>query len=68
MGLTAFYMKEHGIPLRGIVFNHFKPGDVMQEDNLKMCEHLTGSKVIACVREGDTELNISVEDLKRLYE
>lgn len=68
VGLTAFYMKEHGIPLRGIVFNHFKPGDVMQEDNLKMCEHLTGSKVIACVREGDTELNISVEDLKRLYE
>lgn len=68
VGLTAFYMKEHGIPLRGIVFNHFKPGDVMQEDNLKMCEHLTGAKVIACVREGDTELNISVEDLKRLYE
>ena len=68
VGLTAFYMKEHGIPLRGIVFNHFKPGDVMQEDNRKMCEHLTGSKVIACVREGDTELNISVEDLKRLYE
>ncbi len=68
VGLTAFYMKEQGIPLRGIVFNHFKPGDVMQEDNLKMCEHLTGAKVIACVREGDTELNISVEDLKRLYE
>ena len=68
VGLTAFYMKEHGIPLRGIIFNHFKLGDVMQEDNLKMCEHLTGAKVIACVREGDTELNISVEDLKRLYE
>ena len=32
VGLTAFYMKEQGIPLRGIVFNHFKPGDVMQED------------------------------------
>ena len=68
VGLTAFYMKEKGIPLKGIIFNHFKPGDVMQEDNRNMCEHLTGAKVIACVREGDTELNISVEDLKRLYE
>lgn len=67
-GLTAFYMKEHDIPLKGIIFNHFKPGDVMQEDNLKMCEHLTGAKVIACVRDGDTELNISAENLKRLYE
>lgn len=68
VGLTAFYMKEHDIPLKGIIFNHFKPGDVMQEDNLKMCEHLTGAKVIACVRDGDTELNISAENLKRLYE
>lgn len=68
VGLTAFYMKEHDIPLKGIIFNHFKPGDVMQEDNRKMCEHLTGARVIACVREGDTELDISAEDLKRLYE
>ena len=33
VGLTAFYMREHDIPLKGIIFNHFKPGDVMQEDN-----------------------------------
>ena len=68
VGLTAFYMREHDIPLKGIIFNHFKPGDVMQEDNLKMCRHLTGTEVIACVREGDTELDISAEDLKSLYE
>ncbi len=68
VGLTAFYMREHDIPLKGIIFNHFKPGDVMQEDNRKMCEHLTGARVIACVREGDTELDISAEDLKSLYE
>lgn len=68
VGLTAFYMKEHGIPLKGIIFNHFIPGDIMQEDNLKMCEYLTGAKVIACVRDGDTELNISAELLKSLYE
>lgn len=68
VGLTAFFMKEQGIPLKGIIFNHFIPGDVMQEDNLKMCEHLTGVKVVACVRDGDTELNISAELLKSFYE
>ncbi|MDD6036657.1 MAG: dethiobiotin synthase [Lachnospiraceae bacterium] len=68
VGLTAFYMKEHGIPLRGIIFNHYKPGDVMQEDNIKMCEYLTGEKVVACVKDTDTELDISVEALKALYE
>ena len=68
VGLTAFYMKEKGIPLKGIIFNHFKPGDVMQEDNRNMCEHLTGARVIACVQEGDTELDISAEDLKKLYD
>lgn len=68
VGLTAYYMKKHKIPLRGIVFNHYKPGDVIQEDNRKMCEYLTGVEVIACVRDGDTELDISAEALKSLYE
>lgn len=67
VGLTAFFMREHDIPLKGIIFNHFIPGDAMQEDNLKMCEFLTGTKVIACVRDKDTELNISADDLKKLY-
>ncbi len=67
VGLTAFYMREAGIPLKGILFNHYKPGDRMQEDNRKMCEYLTGVKVVACVRDGDTELDIPVERLKALY-
>ncbi len=67
VGLTAFYMKEHNIPLRGIIFNHYKPGDRLHEDNLKMCEHLTGAKVVACVKDGDKELDISVRNLKLLY-
>lgn len=40
----------------------------MQEDNLKMCEYLTGVKVIACVKEGDLELDISASLLQSLYE
>lgn len=66
--LTSFYMKAKGIPVKGIIFNNFRPGDVMHEDNLKMCEYLTGEKVIACVKKGDTELDIPVETLMSLYE
>lgn len=67
VGLTAFYMKEKKIPLRGIIFNHFQPGNQLHKDNLNMCEAVTGVKVMACVREGDRELNISPELLKALY-
>ena len=60
-------MKEKDIPVRGIVFNHYEPGNVLHEDNRKMCEYLTGVKVVACVRDGDRELDISLEALKSLY-
>ena len=65
--LTAHYMRDKGIPLAGIIFNHFHPGDVMEEDNLKMCEYMTGLKVAACVSDGDTDLNIDPEILKSFY-
>ena len=68
VGLTAFYLKARDIPLKGIIFNHFQPGDPMQEDNMKMCEHLTGAKIVACVRDEDTELELSAEQLQSLYE
>ena len=68
VGLTAFYMKAQEIPLKGIIFNHFQPRNLMHEDNIKMCEYLTGAKVVACVKDGDTDLNISAELLKSLYE
>ncbi len=67
-GLTAFYMKKRNIPLRGIIFNHFQPGNRLHEDNRSMCEYVTGVKVIACVKEGDRSLNISPEFLTSLYE
>lgn len=68
VGLTAFYLKEQGIPLKGIIFNRFQPGNEMHEDNVKMCEHLAGVKTVARVREGDTELDVSAEQLCSLYE
>ena len=66
--LTAYYLKEQGIPLKGIIFNHYKQGDVLHEDNRKMCEYYTGVPVVACVADGDTELSMDAEDLKALYE
>ena len=66
--LTAEYMRARQIPVKGILFNHFHPGDVMEEDNLRMCEYLTGLKVLACVRDGDTDLDIDADLLASLYE
>lgn len=66
--LTVSYMQSKGIPIKGIIFNHFHEGNIMEEDNLKMCEALTGLKVLCCVKDGDTELNISTDLLLSLYE
>lgn len=68
VGLTAFFMKEHEIPLKGIVFNHYRPGDIMQEDNLRMCEFLTGLKAAACVEDGAGDLKLSADALKSLFQ
>ena len=66
--LTAEYMKAHNIPVKGIIFNHYEPGNRLHDDNLFMCETMTGLKVIACVRDGDTDLEIPFEILEALYE
>lgn len=66
--LTVFYMKEKGMKVKGIIFNNFIPGDVLQEDNIKMCQHMSGLKVLACVKKGDKDLDIDIDKLKEIYE
>ena len=66
--LTAGYMRARNIPVKGIIFNHYHAGDVMEEDNRNMCESLTGLTVLACVKDGDTELAMEAEALASLYE
>lgn len=68
VALTAFYMERQQIPLRGIIFNHFIPGNEMQEDNLAVCQQVTGARVVACVKDGDDELDIPLERLLSLYQ
>lgn len=65
--LTAEYMKARNLPLKGILFNQYEPGNFLHEDNLKMCEALTGLKVLACVKAGDTDLAVSADQLETLY-
>lgn len=65
--LTVEYMRARNLPVKGILFNHFHPGDRMEEDNLHMCEYRTGLPVLACVEDGSKELDIEIERLLSLY-
>lgn len=66
--LTVEYMKARQMPVKGLIFNHYHPGDIMEEDNKKMCEYMTGLPVLACVQEGDSRLDIDLDVLISLYE
>ncbi len=66
--LTARYMLQKGLDVKGIILNNFHAGNVMEEDNKFMCEYMTGLKVIACVKHGDTSLDIDAEKLASYYE
>jgi len=68
VALTAAYMRAKGLAVKGIILNNFHPGDAMEEDNRFMCEAMTGLKVLACVRRGDTELAMDADALALLFE
>ncbi|MDO4307063.1 MAG: dethiobiotin synthase [Eubacteriales bacterium] len=66
--LTVEYMKTKKLPVKGVIFNHFHPGNVMEEDNIFMCEYMTGLPALAKVKDGDTDLDIDIDVLAGLYE
>ena len=65
--LTVEYMRRKDLPLKGIIFNNWHPGSILEEDNLYMCEELTGLPVIARVSPGDEDLDMDPELLSSLY-
>ena len=65
--LTAEYLKNHGIEAKGVIVNNYG-GGIMQEDNIRMIEELTGLPIVALVGKGDTQLDIDIEILTALYE
>ena len=65
--LTIEHLNARNIPVAGVIFNQYLPGDYMQDDYAFMIEELTGVKVLAYVEKGDKELKIDIEVLKGLY-
>ena len=66
--LTAEYMKARSLPIKGIIFNHYHPGNIMEDDNIFMCEHMTGLPIIAKVQDDATELETDADVLAALYD
>ena len=66
--LTHEYMKAHSLPVKGIIFNNYHQGNVMEDDNIAMCKYMTGLPVLAKVQPNARELDIDVELLKSLYD
>ena len=66
--LTSEYMKARSLPIKGIIFNHYHPGNIMEDDNIFMCEHMTGLPVIAKVQDDATELETDADVLAALYD
>lgn len=63
---TCEYMLAHGMQVQGIILNNWN-GNTMQLDNRVMIEKITGIKVVAVVKPGDTELDIDINSLVSLY-
>lgn len=65
--LTAEHARAAGIEVRGIIMNGYDETQLMHRDNKYMIEVLTGVQVAACVKRGDTALDVRVEELCGLF-
>lgn len=65
--LTYEYMKQKGMKIKGVIFNNYIPGDVMHDDNIFMCEYMTGLKTLGTVTKDQQDLQIDAEALLSIY-
>ena len=65
--LTTEYLRAKNIPVRGVIFNRFHPGDVMEEDNARMCAHRASIPVLGFVGDGARDLAIDARQLQSLF-
>lgn len=65
--LTAEYMRSRNLPVLGLIFNKYHRGDVMENDNIAMCEHRTGLPTLARVADGSAEIDMDINALCALY-
>jgi len=64
--LTIHYMNHKNIPIKGVIFNNYH-GSMMEEDNIKIITEMTEILIVAQVKAGDTELNMSIDQLLSFY-
>jgi len=64
--LTAVFLKVKKFDVKGIVINQYQSG-IMEDDNVKQLERLTGLPVLDKVAEGG-ELNIKAHELIKLWQ
>ncbi|MGO5052710.1 dethiobiotin synthase [Lachnospiraceae bacterium LCP25S3_G4] len=61
--LTVSYARQHQLPIRGIILNHYNKYNFLHKDNKKQIEHLSGIPVLCCVGEQDTCINLNLQTL-----
>lgn len=66
--LTAEYMQNHGLLLKGIIFNNYHTGNIMEDDNIRMCHELTGLPVLAKIAPGAESIDMTIDALTALYD
>jgi dethiobiotin synthetase len=66
--LTVDYAKHQGLNIRGLILNNYDESNFMHVDNKKQIKRLTGIDVIACVKKGDKDLNISKDTILKILE
>lgn len=66
--LTVEYAKQQGLNIKGLILNNFDENNFMHLDNKKQIERLTGINVIATIKKGDKDLDISKDDLLKIWE
>lgn len=66
--LTVNYMKSRSMGINGIILNHFHDDNIIEQDNMKMIEILTGIPVVAVVHDNDDNLDIDAGKLAGFYE
>ena len=63
--LTVEYAQTHGINVKGIILNKYDETSLMQRDNKKQIEAITGIKVLTTVKEND--INIDLKGIQPLF-
>ena len=65
--LTAEYLRNRNIETKGVIINNYS-GGIMQKDNIRMIEELTGLAVLAALAEGDAALSVDAGLLASFYQ